>query len=259
MPDSSMHQKSTLTHHLVPSLLEQFETADWQERMCMFGKFNTLNSVFSTSFSPEDQLITHAIAENNLPITLFTLDTGRLFEQTYKLHQQTCKQYGLKIHTYYPNAESVQNFVNTRGINSFYDTQKDRLRCCHIRKVEPLSRALKGVNLWISGLRQEHSEHRSTLKPVVWDDHYQLIKCYPLLDMTTEHVWQQIEELNIPYNPMYKNGFPSIGCEPCTRAIKAGEPIRSGRWWWEQSGKQECGLHFSAGKLVRKGEKSHAE
>jgi phosphoadenosine phosphosulfate reductase len=214
-------------------------------------QFPVLSIAFSTSFSFEDQALTHVIAEERLPIRLFTLDTGRLFEETHKLHQETRDLYGLAIETFYPDAEQVQAFVAQNGINGFYNSVENRKACCHIRKVEPLKRALKGVDIWISGLRREHSESREQLGCTEWDSTHRVVKFYPLIDVGSEDLWAFIRANKIPFNPMHERGFPSIGCEPCTRAIQPGESPRAGRWWWEKNGEQECGLHMQDGKLVR--------
>ncbi|MGB1539992.1 MAG: phosphoadenylyl-sulfate reductase, partial [Rickettsiales bacterium] len=177
--------------------------------------------------------------------------TGRLFEETYTLLQQTVDSYGVPIRAYYPDPLALETFVNEQGINGFYNSVENRKACCFIRKVEPLARALDGVDIWISGLRREHSDHRQDLPVAEWDAANNLIKFYPLIDVSEEAVKSYIATHNIPYNPLHDQGFPSIGCAPCTRAIGVGEHPRAGRWWWEQ-GEQECGLHVKDGKLVRK-------
>lgn len=222
----------------------------WPERVKWIAE-QKLVSTFSTSFSLEDQIITHLIAANKIPISIFTLDTGRLFEEVQKTHQKTLDTYGIKIETYYPETNAVQDFVKTNGINGFYNSIELRKSCCHIRKVEPLNRALQGVQIWISGIRREHSEFRNDMPFAEVDSARNLIKIYPLLDAGEDEVWNYLRANNVPYNPMYEQGFASIGCAPCTRAITAGEPPRAGRWWWEQGDKKECGLHFENGRLVR--------
>ena len=199
--------------------------------------------IFSTSFSYEDQVITHKILSNNLPIKIFTLDTGRLFSETYSVWRATNEKYNTHIKAYYPDAISLENFVSEKGPNSFYESVENRKDCCFIRKVEPLKRALKDNSIWITGLRAEHSIDRSDMPQVEWDESNNIIKYHPILHWTTEEVKRYINENNIPYNILHDKGFVSIGCAPCTRAIKAGEDFRAGRWWWEDDSKKECGLH----------------
>ena len=199
--------------------------------------------IFSTSFSYEDQVITHKILSNNLPIKIFTLDTGRLFPETYSVWRATNEKYNTHIKAYYPDAISLENFVSEKGPNSFYESVENRKDCCFIRKVEPLKRALKDNSIWITGLRAEHSIDRSDMPQVEWDESNNIIKYHPILHWTTEEVKRYINENNIPYNILHDKGFVSIGCAPCTRAIKAGEDFRAGRWWWEDDSKKECGLH----------------
>ena len=198
--------------------------------------------VFSTSFGQEDQVITALIAKNDLPITIFTLDTGRLFQETYDVFHKTLKKYKKEIKVYFPEANAVEKLLNEKGPNSFYDSVENRKECCFIRKVAPLTKALKGNDIWITGLRAEQSENRNDLQEFEYDEKFQLIKYNPLLKWTLKEVEDYLEKNNVPQNALHKQGFVSIGCAPCTRAITAGEDIRAGRWWWESSHK-ECGLH----------------
>ncbi|MCP9751271.1 phosphoadenylyl-sulfate reductase [Ferruginibacter sp. HRS2-29] len=198
---------------------------------------------FSSSFSFEDQVITHAILSQQLPISIFTLDTGRLFAETYSVWSSTNDRYKTNVKAFYPNQEALQQFVEANGPNAFYASVENRKACCHIRKVEPLKRALAGQKIWITGLRAEHSAARHDLQQVEWDEGNQVIKYHPILHWTTEEVSEFIRKYNIPYNPLHDRGFVSIGCAPCTRAIKPGEDFRAGRWWWEDADKKECGLH----------------
>ncbi|UAY52978.1 phosphoadenylyl-sulfate reductase [Ferruginibacter albus] len=198
---------------------------------------------FSTSFSFEDQAIAHAILSQNLPVSIFTLDTGRMFAETYSVWNSTNEKYQTHIKGYYPNAEKLQEFIEAKGPNSFYESIENRKMCCGIRKVEPLKRALAGNEIWITGLRAEHSPERHDLQLFEWDEGNQIIKYNPLLHWTTEEVWKYINENNIPYNPLHDKGFVSIGCAPCTRAIRPGQDFRAGRWWWEDASNKECGLH----------------
>jgi phosphoadenosine phosphosulfate reductase len=201
---------------------------------------------FSTSFSFEDQAIAHNILSSQLPIKIFTLDTGRLFPETYSVWSATNERYNTNIKAYFPNAEMLQKLVTERGPNSFYESPQNRIDCCHIRKVEPLRRALAGNAIWITGLRAEHSANRHEMPMLELDSINNIIKYHPLLHWSTDHVRSYINEFNIPYNILHDRGFVSIGCAPCTRAIRPGEDFRAGRWWWEDSSKKECGLHVVA-------------
>lgn len=199
--------------------------------------------VFTTSFGYEDQVITDLIFRNEIPVRVATLDTGRLFEETYKVFQRTREKYGKPIESYFPDTAAVEKLLNEKGPLSFYESVENRKECCHIRKVEPLQRLLKGEKCWITGLRASQSTGRGTLEPFVWDEGYQLIKYNPLFDWSLEEVITYIREHHVPYNALHDRGFVSIGCEPCTRAIRPGEDFRAGRWWWEQNSGKECGLH----------------
>ena len=198
--------------------------------------------VFSTSFGQEDQVITALIAKNNLLINIFTLDTGRLFQETYDVFHKTLKKYKVAITTYFPESTAVEELLNKKGPNSFYESVENRKECCFIRKVAPLTKALKGNEIWITGLRAEQSENRNDLALFEYDAHFNIIKFNPLLKWTLEEVQKYIDDNNVPQNALHTQGFVSIGCAPCTRAITPGEDIRAGRWWWESSHK-ECGLH----------------
>ncbi len=198
---------------------------------------------FSSSLGLEDQIIAFWIGQG-LSIEVFTLDTGRLFQETYDLLDLTQKKYKLPIKIYFPDSTQVESLVGLKGPNSFYDSVENRKECCHIRKVEPLKRALADARVWITGLRADQSANRQQMHRVEWDDAHQLIKYNPLLTWSLEDVEEFIAMHHIPVNTLHKKGFPSIGCAPCTRAILPGEDIRAGRWWWESSDK-ECGLHES--------------
>jgi phosphoadenosine phosphosulfate reductase len=197
---------------------------------------------FSTSFGQEDQVLTDLICSQQLPVRIFTLDTGRLFQETYELMDLTRARYKQNFEVYYPNTEAIESFVKEQGFNSFYDSLENRKACCHLRKVAPLQRALQHTKVWITGLRAEQNENRHHVPKITWDASQQVYKYNPLIDWTYEAVLSYIEKHHIPYNKLHDQGFISIGCAPCTRAIAPGEHPRAGRWWWEQSGK-ECGLH----------------
>ncbi len=198
---------------------------------------------FSTSLGYEDQVITNLIHTNDLPISIFTLDTGRLFSETYSVWQKTNTRYEKPINAYHPNTEAVEALLTQKGPYSFYDSVENRKECCFIRKVEPLRRALAGQRVWITGIRAEQSANRHEMKQLGWDESYKLFKFHPILDWSLTDVTDYIRVNNVPYNPLHDRGFVSIGCQPCTRAIDPGEDFRAGRWWWEGEDKKECGLH----------------
>jgi phosphoadenosine phosphosulfate reductase len=199
--------------------------------------------VFSTSLGYEDQVITHLIFSQKLPLTIFTLDTGRLFNETYSVLESTLKRYEQHIQVYFPKHEAIEKLLTQKGPYSFYESVENRKECCFIRKVEPLKRALAGHEVWVTGIRAEQSDGRKDMPQLEWDEANQIIKYHPLLNWSLDQVKETIAKHNIPYNPLHDKGFVSIGCQPCTRAIKAGEDFRAGRWWWEQNDKKECGLH----------------
>jgi phosphoadenosine phosphosulfate reductase len=198
--------------------------------------------VFSTSFGQEDQAITQAIASTKSPIEIFTLDTGRQFQESYELMDLTIKKYSISLQTFFPNTSAVESLVAEKGFNSFYTSVENRKECCFVRKMEPLNRALQGAKVWITGLRAEQSENRADMPIIEWDENRQLWKINPLIDWSFSQLENYLQEHKIPQNPLHKKGFISIGCAPCTRAISEGEHPRAGRWWWENSQK-ECGLH----------------
>ncbi len=198
--------------------------------------------VFSTSFGQEDQAITSAIASQKLAIEIFTLDTGRQFQESYELIDLTVKKLGFNLTTFFPQTAAVEELVAKKGFNSFYTSVENRKECCYIRKIEPLNRALQGAHVWITGLRAEQSENRAEMPMIEWDAQKHLYKINPLIDWSFETLEKYLTEHKIPQNPLHKKGFVSIGCAPCTRAISEGEHPRAGRWWWENSQK-ECGLH----------------
>ena len=201
--------------------------------------------IFTTSFGYEDQVITDMVFRNDLPVKVVTLDTGRMFEETYKVFRSTMERYGKPIKTYFPPTDKVEKLLNEKGPFSFYESLENRKECCFIRKVIPLKRGLEGNEIWITGLRAAQSENRSDLREFVWDEGNNILKFNPLIEWSLDEVKDYVKEHNVPYNVLHDKGFVSIGCEPCTRAIKPGESFRAGRWWWEQSSGKECGLHES--------------
>jgi phosphoadenosine phosphosulfate reductase len=198
--------------------------------------------VFTTSLGLEDQVILHLLAERNIDVDIVTLDTGRLFSQTYEVWAETERRYGKRIRAFYPQQHTLEVLIEEHGINGFYDSRKARSACCGIRKVEPLNRALAGAAGWIVGLRADQSEHRRGAALLALDER-NLFKLSPLFDWTREAVPNFASANRVPISPLHDRGFASIGCAPCTRAINPGEPERTGRWWWEQNGNKECGLH----------------
>jgi phosphoadenosine phosphosulfate reductase len=199
--------------------------------------------VLSTSLGLEDQVLTGMVLRQKRDVEVFTLDTGRLFPETYDLIARTNKYFGIRMKTFFPEPVAVEKMVAEKGINLFYDSVENRKMCCGIRKVAQLPRAFKGMDAWICGLRKDQSVSRFFNKLVEWDANNGLVKINPLINWTEKEVWDYIKMHNIPYNLLHDSGFPSIGCEPCTRAIEPGEDIRSGRWWWENEVHKECGLH----------------
>ncbi|MDE1920583.1 MAG: phosphoadenylyl-sulfate reductase [Candidatus Omnitrophica bacterium] len=199
---------------------------------------------FATSLGEEDQVITDMIASLTPGVEIFTLDTGRLFAETYELMAQNQKKYSrLNFRIYYPDTKSVEEMVRSKGINLFYESVENRKLCCHVRKVEPLQRALAGKDAWIVGLRRDQAVTRSALEPVEWDGANQKIKFNPLYNWSLQQVRDYVKQHHVDVNPLHAQGFVSIGCAPCTRAVKPGEDLRAGRWWWETPEGKECGLH----------------
>jgi phosphoadenosine phosphosulfate reductase len=197
---------------------------------------------FSSSLGQEDQVLTDIIARNKIPADIFTIDTGRLFNETYETLEKTRARYKIKIDVFFPQSEAVEQMVNQYGINLFYESVANRQTCCNIRKVEPLTRALEGAAVWLTGLRASQTDHRKNLSVVEWLNDKKIYKINPLLYWSYDDVINYIKDFSVPYNSLHDQGFISIGCAPCTRAIEAGEDPRAGRWWWETSQK-ECGLH----------------
>jgi len=197
----------------------------------------------SSSLGLEDQVLTHMVCKIDKSTKIFTLDTGRLFAETYDLIHRTNHKYGIMLSVYFPEAEKVEEMVNTKGINLFFESVENRKLCCNIRKIQPLKRAFAGLDVWICGLRRDQSVTRQEVQRIEWDEANGLIKLNPLIDWTEEQVRDYVKTNGIPYNPLHDKGFPSIGCLPCTRAIFEGEDIRAGRWWWENPDTKECGLH----------------
>ncbi len=197
----------------------------------------------ASSLSIEDQVLTDMLVKIDKSTRIFTLDTGRLFPESYSLIDKTNIRYGIQLDVKFPDYKDVEKMVQAEGINLFYAGIEQRKLCCKVRKLDPLKRAFEGLDVWICGLRREQSVTRQNVELVEWDEANGLIKLNPLIDFTEQQVWDYIKANNVPYNKLHDKGFPSIGCQPCTRAIKPGEDIRAGRWWWENPEQKECGLH----------------
>ena len=247
---------------LIRDLNERFRDAPAEEVVGFFLEAYKGRIALSSSLSIEDQTLTDMMVRNpsptlpregecssprggreGVPFRIFTLDTGRLFPETYQLIDKTNLTYGIQLEVFFPDYRAVQRMVREEGINLFYNSIESRHRCCQIRKLEPLSRAFQGLDAWICGLRREQSVTRQDMQVVEWDEMHGLIKVNPLISWTEQQVWDYIRQHHVPYNKLHDKGYPSIGCEPCTRAVQPGEDVRAGRWWWESPDHRECGLH----------------
>ncbi|MCK9373860.1 MAG: phosphoadenylyl-sulfate reductase [Sulfuricurvum sp.] len=202
----------------------------------------------ASSFGAEDQVLSDLILRTDPNAKIFTLDTGRLPEETYTVMEQTNRKYGIKIDVYFPKDSDVEALCYAQGINGFKESIENRQECCRIRKIAPLKRALEPLDVWITGLRRSQSPTRETMRLVEWDEANGLMKLNPLIEWSEEKIWDYIKSYEIPYNALHAQGYPSIGCAPCTRAIGEGEDLRAGRWWWENPEHKECGLHLRGGK-----------
>ncbi len=212
----------------------------------------------ASSLGAEDQVLTDMLLKLEPKAMIFTLDTGRLPPETYDCMKRAEEKYGFKYHVYQPDPEAVKKMVAEKGPDLFYESVENRKLCCHIRKVEPLGRALKGLKAWVCGLRREQSATRTDMDVIEWDRANGLYKISPLIGWTEKQVWEYIRANKVPYSKLHDQGYPSIGCAPCTRAVKPGEDLRAGRWWWEHPDKKECGLHFKDGKAIRSLGASHS-
>jgi phosphoadenosine phosphosulfate reductase len=230
---------------IVEKLNSEFEGLAAEEIISFLLRNYNGKVTLGSSLGAEDQVLTDMLAKNSKSgdFKIFTLDTGRIFPETYEVLDKTIKKYNINIDIYFPDRKKVEEMVNNKGINLFYDSIENRKECCYIRKIEPLKRALPGNEIWITGLRKDQSVTRFYTKMVEWDEANKIIKVNPLLDWSEKQVWDYIKQQKVPYNVLHDKGFPSIGCQPCTRAIKSGEDVRAGRWWWESPEHSECGLH----------------
>lgn len=228
---------------LIKELKNQLNGLSIEEQLKILISLFPEKIIFTTSLGIEDQVITHKIFRNNLNIKVATLDTGRLFPQTYDVLSNTLIRYNKKIDVYFPEYEDIEKMVTEKGPLSFYKSVENRKECCRLRKVVPLNRALKGMECWISGIRADQSDNRNQMDWLEYDEDKNLYKFHPLFNWSLDEVTRFVKENNVPYNTLHDKGYISIGCEPCTRAIKPGEDFRAGRWWWENEGPKECGLH----------------
>jgi phosphoadenosine phosphosulfate reductase len=232
-----------MSKELAEQLNEALKNKSTDEVLEYFLKHYKYSSALSSSLAAEDQVLTDIILKKYKEAKIFTLDTGRLNPETYDVMDATNLKYNFKMDVYFPNAEDVQELYKTQGVNGQYESIENRKTCCGIRKIEPLKRALKGLDIWFTGLRAAQSVTRTEMKLVEYDEGFDLIKVNALINWSEDDVWNYIKENKVPYNKLHDKGFPSIGCAPCTRAVKDGEDIRAGRWWWENPEHKECGLH----------------
>jgi phosphoadenosine phosphosulfate reductase len=227
----------------IQNLNKQFKDSDPQKVLEYFISNYKKEIAFASSMGAEDQIITHFLSQIDKSVRIFTLDTGRLFPETYSLISRTKSHFEINIEIFFPDTANIEKMVNSKGINLFYESIENRKLCCNIRKIEPLKRAFKGLKVWICGLRREQAVTRQNMQMVEWDNENQLIKINPLINWKEDDIWNFINKQGIPYNKLHDNGFPSIGCQPCTRSISKEEDVRAGRWWWENPETKECGLH----------------
>ena len=229
---------------LIRELNDRFAESTVEEVLQYFLNEYKGRIAFASSLGAEDQVLTHMIREIAPDTKIFTLDTGRMFQETYDLIDRTNARYKMKMEIYFPDYKQVENMVNDKGMNLFYESVENRKLCCHIRKIEPLHRALEGSDIWITGLRKEQSVTRNNNNLLELDENnHGRLKLNPLINWSEDEVWDFINKHKVPYNTLHDQGFPSIGCLPCTRAVQPGEDVRAGRWWWEMPEHKECGLH----------------
>ncbi|WP_099866285.1 phosphoadenylyl-sulfate reductase [Pararhizobium haloflavum] len=229
---------------LIDEIASQFAARTLEERLAWLHDSGR-RIVFTTSLGIEDQVVTDGLASALPSASIVTLDTGRLFDETLALITETERHYGIAIERFKPEAEKIDRFVATYGLNGFYESVAARHACCGVRKVEPLGRALAGADVWITGLRRGQSAARGAVAFAEWDSDHEVLKVNPLADWSLAEIRQRVQDRAIPINPLHARGYPSIGCAPCTRAVKPGEDERAGRWWWENDTQRECGLHVA--------------
>lgn len=227
----------------IQALNEKFKSATAQEVVAWFIEAYKGKIALSSSLGAEDQVLTDMVVKVDSTTPIFTLDTGRLFSDTYDLISRTSSKYKIKLKVYFPESNEVEEMVNAKGMNLFYNSIEDRKTCCQVRKLRPLKRAFQGLDAWICGLRADQAVTRVNTQVVEWDELNNMLKINPLVSWSEDDVWEYIKENKVPYNTLHDQNFPSIGCQPCTRAILEGEDVRAGRWWWEAPDMKECGLH----------------
>ena len=227
----------------IEALNQQFQNSKPEEILSYFIKEYGEEAALSSSLGAEDQVLTDMVFKIDKNANVFTLDTGRLNPETYNVMAATNLKYSVKLNVFFPKNEDVEKLYESQGINGHFESIQNRKNCCGIRKMEPLKRALSPLRVWITGLRSAQSVTRTDMPVVEFDTNFNVIKVNPLIHWNENDIWEYIKENNVPYNKLHDQGFPSIGCAPCTRAVKAGEDIRSGRWWWENPEHKECGLH----------------
>lgn len=232
-------------------MLIRFKNSTAQELLGFFLAQYKKRIALASSLGAEDQVLTDMILKIDNSARIFTIDTGRLPEETYRTISETMKKYQMHFEVYFPATKDVEEMESRYGPNLFYESVENRKRCCEIRKVRPLQRVLQTLDVWITGMRKEQAVTRQQISLIEWDEVNHLLKLNPLADWTTEQVWRYIKENGVPYNELHDKNYPSIGCAPCTRAVEPGEDIRAGRWWWEAQEHKECGLHYRDGKLTR--------
>ena len=228
---------------IIEELNSKFKDSNAQEVLKYLLSDKTKNTALSSSFGAEDQVLSDMMLNIDKDANIFTLDTGRLPYETYSVMDETNLKYGIKVNVFFPKNENVEELYQKQGINGFYESIEKRKACCFARKIEPLQRALKSVDVWITGLRASQSITREEMQMFEYDEGNDVIKVSPIISWDEDDVWNYIKENKVPYNKLHDQGFPSIGCAPCTRAVKEGEDIRAGRWWWENPEHKECGLH----------------
>lgn len=232
-----------MTANYIQQLNNRFKNTSPQDLLRFFLEEYKGQIALASSLGLEDQILTDMILKIDHNARIFTIDTGRLFPETYSLIDKTNMKYNVKLDIYFPDSTNVEAFYKKNGVNSFYESVEKRKECCKVKKIEPLLRALSGLKVWICGLRHEQSVTRTGVQLIEWDETNKLIKINPLADWSESDVWTYIRANQVPYNKLHDKGFPSIGCQSCTRAVEEDEDIRAGRWWWENPEHKECGLH----------------
>ncbi len=237
-----------MSYDKMPALNKEFSSATAQQVLAHVIESYSGRVTIASSLGAEDQVITHMASQITDALDIFVLDTGRLHQETYDLMETTSRQYAFNYRVFFPQSDEVEAMVSDHGPNHFYTSVEHRKQCCFIRKVAPLKRALAPYSVWVTGIRRAQSMDRTTVDCFEWDVAHSAIKVNPLYKWSKDDVWNYIKRHDVPYNPLHDQHYPSIGCAPCTRAVKPGEDDRSGRWWWEASVKKECGLHVTGTK-----------